>query len=259
MAPHLHPNAPKIGKDDEINWGRTLVIGALMASAAAGAFGSKFMRGADERAENLRASLEIVRSSARDDVASSVARAMGMEEGLAAKGVSFGPDHDEIMDRLATLLADASMKADVETRKELESDVRFGGTVAKQVDIDGLQFDSWAGDLATFGEEFEDRIAQVQAIVEQAPIGKRLGEFAAWQSAANIYTEITIDWDVRDRKDTIEKLHGIPWPGQGVLAEADALSYDLLQKPMEEALRGGMGDFEWLKTAELQRTAGIEL
>ena len=39
MPTELHHTVPKIDKDTEINWGRTLVIGALMASAAAGAFG----------------------------------------------------------------------------------------------------------------------------------------------------------------------------------------------------------------------------
>lgn len=259
MAAELHPNAPKVDKEGEINWGRTFIMGALMASAAAGAFGSKFMRDSSERAENLSASLEIVSTAARERIVTTAAFAMGVEEGLAEMGVSFGPMHESIMNDLGGIVAKASMMGSDDLREDMTSDLKYGTMMADNLGIDGVQFDIWAAELARLGTELDLRIEKVQAAVEEAPFGDRLAEFAAWDALSEVGTAVILDQDVQSSHDTIAKLQSIPWPGQsGALEEADKLSHELLQEPMEHALRGRRGDFSWMEPQVVQ-AAGIEL
>jgi hypothetical protein len=132
--------------------------------------------------------------------------------------------------------------------------------MADNLGIDGVQFDIWAAELARLGTELDLRIEKVQAAVEQAPFGDRLAEFAAWDALSEVGTAIILDQDVQSSHDTIAKLQSIPWPGQGsALEEADKLSYELLQEPMEHAMRGKRGDFSWMEEPQVVQAVGIEL
>ncbi len=183
----------------------------------------------------------------RTHVAPHAIVAIGAEEALEARGVSFGPRHDQIMDKIQNIVLDVSINATPEEIAVIQA-LRVQGETVAGSGLSGTQFDDWASEIAGFEEKGLAEIEAVAADLAEAGLPR------SWS--------VAYSYDVtREPEMAYDLLSEALELGQvsldditGPLNAAHEQLEITVRASLEKIAAGSEGDFDWSH----ERSASID-